>query len=251
MMSFRRHIVFLLMLLSFGPTASAQGHVRRAMERARQRQEEMARKRIREEEPAVPQGAAYMHMLVQNGDTTYLDKIQPVYVFGMKKGKNSEKNWREYYKLVWRFARVYPYALASGGLKHQVDSTLTATGYKGIRRQMYIDAIQKQLFKDFEGAFREMSISQGALMLKLINRETGITAYSIIKDYKGGITAGFWQGVAKLFDNNLKSEYDPAGADRELEELVQIWQAGEFPSLYWSVFWEDPPTVSIPRHYLL
>ena len=249
MMSFRRHIVFLLMLLSFGPTASAQGHVRRAMERARQRQEEMARKRIREEEPAVPQGAAYMHMLVQNGDTTYLDKIQPVYVFGMKKGKNSEKNWREYYKLVWRFARVYPYALASGGLKHQVDSTLSATGYKGIRRQMYIDAIQKQLFKDFSGALHEMTISQGALLLKLIDRETGVPPYDIIHDYKSGAAAAFWQGIAKLFDNDLKSQYDPNGADAAIEQLVWLWERDEFKGLYWSVFWEDPPVVKVPETY--
>ena len=114
---------------------------------------------------------------------------------------------------------------------------------------MNIKDIQKQLFKDFEGAFREMSISQGAIMLKLINRETGITAYALIKDYKGGITAGFWQGVARLFDNNLKSEYDPEGTDRNLEELVRIWQAGEFPSLYWSIFWEEPPKVDIPAYY--
>lgn len=187
-------------------------------------------------------------MKVENGDTTYLDNLAPTYIF-TRGTRKSEKEWRNYYKLVWRFARVYPYAMASGHLVRQVDSTLTAEHYKGLRKERYISAIQKQLFKDFEGAFREMTITQGALLLKLINRETGITAYSIIKDYKGGITAAFWQGVAKLFDNNLKSEYDPTGADKDLEELVQIWQAGEFPALYWSVFWEDMPKVDIPAHY--
>ena len=218
------------------------------MERARARQDAMARRQVQAD--GVEGSQAFMRMHVDNGDTTYLDNLPAIYIFSRGARQNT-KEWRNYYKLVWRFARVYPYAIASGHLVRQVDSTLNAEQYRGLRRERYISAIQKQLFKDFEGAFREMSISQGALMLKLINRETGITAYSIIKDYKGGITAGFWQGVAKLFDNNLKSEYDPAGADRELEELVQIWQAGEFPSLYWSVFWEDPPTVSIPRHYLL
>lgn len=218
------------------------------MERARARQDAMARRQVQAD--GVEGSQAFMRMHVDNGDTTYLDNLPAIYIFSRGARQNT-KEWRNYYKLVWRFARVYPYAIASGHLVRQVDSTLNAEHYRGLRRERYISAIQKQLFKDFEGAFREMSISQGALMLKLINRETGITAYSIIKDYKGGITAGFWQGVAKLFDNNLKSEYDPAGADRELEELVQIWQAGEFPSLYWSVFWEDPPTVSIPRHYLL
>ncbi len=227
--------------------ASAQNHVRRAMEKARQRQQAMAQAQVVSEGGKAQQGGN-MRMRVVDGDTTYLDNLPAVFFFSRAKHA-SEKSWRDYYRLVWRFARVYPYAVASGKLVRQVDSTLPVEKYRGLRKERYIDAIQKQLFKDFEGAFREMSISQGALMLKLINRETGITAYALIKDYKGGITAGFWQGVARLFDNNLKSEYDPEGADRNLEELVRIWQAGEFPSLYWSIFWEEPPKVDIPAYY--
>ena len=238
------HIVLALTLLLPPLSLPAQNHVRIAMEKARERRDAMARRQVKAD--GIEGGRGFMRMSVENGDTTYLDNLPPIYIFSQ--GKN-QKNWRNYYKLVWRFARVYPYAVASGHLVRQVDSTLNAQHYRGLRKERYINAIQKQLFKDFEGAFREMSISQGALMLKLINRETGITAYALIKDYKVGITAGFWQGVAKLFDNNLKSEYDPEGADRNLEELVRIWQAGEFPSLYWSIFWEDPPKVDIPAYY--
>ena len=144
---------------------------------------------------------------------------------------------------------MYPYAQASGGLKKQVDSTLNARHYKGLRKQIYMDAVQDQLFKDFEGALRNMTISQGALLLKLIARETGLSSYDIIHDYKNRVAAGFWQAIAKLFDNDLKSQYDPTGADKDIEELVQIWNAGQFPSLYWSIFWEDPPVVTVPEHY--
>ena len=112
-----------------------------------------------------------------------------------------------------------------------------------------MDAVQDQLFKDFEGALRNMTISQGALLLKLIARETGLSSYDIIHDYKNRVAAGFWQAIAKLFDNDLKSQYDPTGADKDIEELVQIWNAGQFPSLYWSIFWEDPPVVTVPEHY--
>lgn len=246
-MSRFRHIVLLLLLLSFGPTVGAQNHVRRAMERARQRQNEMARAQVNSERGTSAQ-AGYLRMLVENGDTTYYDVLPPIYIFG-RHPRQSEKNWRDYYKLVWRFARVYPYALASGGLKRQVDSTLSARNYKGLRKQAYMDAIQNQLFKDFEGALHSMSISQGALLLKLIARETGLSSYDIIHDYKNRYAAGFWQAIAKLFDNDLKSRYDPEGADKDIEELVQIWQAGQFPSLYWSIFWEDPPHVEVPETY--
>lgn len=242
-----KHILLLLVLL-LPVQAGAQGHVRRAMEKARQRQEEMARKQVVTESDR-PQGGGYLHFYVENGDTTYYDNLPPTWIMDRRKGKD-DKEWREYYKLVWRFARVYPYALASGSLKRQVDSTLNAEHYGFVRKERYMSAIQKQLFKDFEGALRDMSIQQGAVLLKLIGRETGLTPYDIIKSYKSGIAAGFWQGVAKVFENDLKSQYDPEGADKEMEELVQIWHRGEFPALYWSVFWEDPPRIKIPQSYL-
>lgn len=239
--------MYILLLLLLPLTAGAQGHVRRAMEKARERQESMARQQVLSETEASAQGG-WMRMKVENGDTTYFDVLPPIFIFG-KGSRNAEKNWKDYYKLVWRFARVYPYALASGGLKKQVDSTLNANHYKGLRKQIYMDAIQNQLFKDFEGALRNMTISEGAVLLKLISRETGLTSYDIIHDYKSSAAAGFWQAIAKLFDNDLKSQYDPTGADKELEELVQMWHSGEFPALYWSVFWENPPEVKVPESY--
>ena len=248
MHTFRHIVLACTLLVAFGPMAAAQNHVRRAMERARERQEAMARAQVRSEGGDVQGEAGYLRMLVENGDTTYYDALKPIYIFGRGK-KQSEKEWRQYYQLVWRFARVYPYAQASGGLKKQVDSTLNARHYKGLRKQIYMDAIQDQLFKDFEGALRSMTISQGALLLKLIARETGLSSYDIIHDYKNSVAAGFWQAIAKLFDNDLKSKYDPEGADKDIEELVQIWQAGNFPALYWSVFWEDPPHVKVPESY--
>lgn len=242
-----RHTAILLLAVLLPLTAGAQSnHVRRAMERARERQEAMARMQVESENGRG--GGGNLRMQVVNGDTTYLDNLAPVYIIGRGK-RSDEKNWREYYKLVWRFATVYPYAQASGVLIRQVDSTLNAEHYGVIRKDRYISAIQKQLFNDFEGTFRDMSIQQGTVLMKLINRETGVLPYDLIKNYKNGAAAGFWQAVAKLFDNDLKNPYDPEGADRELEELVQIWQRGEFPALYWSVFWEDPPQVKIPEKY--
>ena len=241
------HIAVLLLAVLLPMTAGAQSnHVRRAMERARDRQEAMARMQVNSENGRSSGGK--LRMQVENGDTTYLDNLPPVFIISRGKRSN-EKNWREYYKLVWRFATVYPYAQAAGVLIQQVDSTLNAEHYGIIRKDRYISALQKELFNDFEGIFRDMSIQQGTVMLKLINRETGVVPYDIIKNYKNGAAAGFWQAVAKLFDNDLKNPYDPEGADKELEELVQIWQRGEFPALYWSVFWEDPPTVNIPERY--
>ena len=61
-----------------------------------------------------------------------------------------------------------------------------------MKKDRYIAEVQKELFKDFEGGLRNMTISQGAILLKLIDRETGQSSYSIIKTYKNGAAAGFW-----------------------------------------------------------
>ncbi len=240
------NILLLTLLMICAPVvAGAQGHVRKAMERAREKELMMAAKKAAQEN--VPQGE-WLRMKVENGDTMYYDKIPPVWIFG-RGSRSSEKEWRKYYKLVYRFARVYPYAEASGGLRHIVDSTIAANNYNRFQREQYINKVQKDLFKDFEGALRHMTITQGALLLKLIDRETGMPPYAVIKEYKSGAAAGFWQAVAKLFENDLKSEYDPEGEDRDIEELVQIWKAGAFKNLYWSVFWEDPPEIEVPEKY--
>lgn len=182
-------------------------------------------------------------------EPVYYDRIRPAWKTG-RNPRGTEKQWRQYYKLVYRFPRVYPYAIAAGILTRQVDSTIAADKMGAWKREKYLMQVQKELFKDFEGSISNMSIYQGALLIKLISRETGIPPYTIIKNYKSGAAAGFWQGVARLFDNNLKASYDPYGEDKEVEELVQIWRRGEFPGLYYSVFGEYPPAVKLPEKYL-
>lgn len=92
----------------------------------------------------------------------------------------------------------------------------------------------------YEKPLKGMTISQGKLLIKLVDREIGKSPYSVIKSYKSGISAGFWQGVAKVFGQDLKNHYDPKGEDKMTEYLVEKWQRGEFDALYYSIFWEMP-----------
>ena len=239
----KRFLAISLLFFAAVFSVAGQNHVDRAMRKAREQQDAMARKIIFGEDGKGLGG--YMTYRVEDGDTVYFDTIDPVWVFSRKQ----KKDWKKYYRLVYNFARVYPYAQASGRLQEIVDSTIAANHYGRMKKDRYMNEVQGMLFKDFEGALRKMTISQGAVLLKLIDRETGQSSYSIIHDYKNGMAAGFWQGVAKVFDNDLKSEYDPEGADRELEQLVQAWHEGSFPALYRSIFWEDPPEVKVPDFY--
>ena len=83
-----------------------------------------------------------------------------------------------------------------------------------------------------------MTVTQGRLLLKLLDRELGRTSYYVIKNYRGSAAAGFWQGVAKIFGSDLRQPYDKYGEDRLVEELVLLYQQGQFDYLYYSIFWE-------------
>ena len=244
MMKIAKISALVITFITLSLTAGAQGHVQRAMQRAQDQREAMSRAQAIREQSEAPRQGEYMRMVVENGDTTYYDKLRPIWIVSRRKG-TTEKQWKDYYKLVYRFARVYPYAEAAGPIVASADSVIKANNMNAVKKDRYIKDIQKQLFKSYEGIFRKMTIYDGALMMKLIDRETGMSSYEIIKEYKNGAAAGFWQAIAKLFENDLKSTYDPNGADADTELLVQAWKAGEFPALYWSVFWEDPPVADI------
>jgi hypothetical protein len=190
-----------------------------------------------------------MKYIIEGNDTIYIDEIQASRAFA-KLPKQKGKDWRKYYRLVHNFSKAYPYALVARKLVMEADSTIAADRLRGAKREKYISGVQKELFDVFEGQMRNQTVSQGALIMKLVDREVGKSSYNIIKGYKSGITAGFWQGVAKMFGSDLKKPYDPEGEDMLTEELVKIWEAGDFPAFYRSLFWENPPEMPIPEKYL-
>ncbi len=86
--------------------------------------------------------------------------------------------------------------------------------------------LQKKLMKQYTPVILKMTISEGKVLLKLIDRETEYTAFQIIKEFRGGFVAGFFQTMAKLFGNNLKMEYKPETRDRMLEQIVTYYEMG-------------------------
>ena len=88
-------------------------------------------------------------------------------------------------------------------------------------RKAYIKTREKELRKEFTEPLTNLSIYQGKVLMKLINRQTGNNCYEIIKEYKGGVTARVYQTVAFFFSTSLKQPYDAHGDDKEIESIVQ------------------------------
>lgn len=182
----------------------------------------------------------FMQYIVEpDGDTVYISTLKTAKIYA-RIPKQKGSYWRKYYRDVQNFGKTYPYALMAKEILMETDSTIFSEDFSRAQREKFIRSIEKELFARFEKPLRSMTVTQGKMLMKLIDREVGITSYNIIKNYKGGITAGFWQAVAKLFGSDLKKPYDKDGEDARLEELVGIWEAGEYEALYYSLFWKYP-----------
>ena len=95
---------------------------------------------------------------------------------------------------------------------------------------------EEVLKAEFKGEITSMTVSQGKVLVKLIDRETGQTSYELIKELRSGFTAFMWNSIAILFGNNLKAEYDPV-EDADIEQIVQMIERGEIV-----VAWRDAAT---------
>ena len=132
---------------------------------------------------------------------------------------------RRYRRMIRNVKKAYPYArIAAEELKKLDDHLLTINSEK--EQKAYINQAEKEIMKRFEKDVRKLTVTQGIILVKLIDRETGRTSYQVIKELKGGFTAFFWQGIARIFGNNLKTEYDPVDQDKVLEDIVLGIEAG-------------------------
>ncbi|MEQ8623756.1 MAG: DUF4294 domain-containing protein [Vicingaceae bacterium] len=165
--------------------------------------------------------------VVIDGDTIPLYRFDPVYIFATPTFKNKQEE-RRYGKLKRYVVKVYPYAKIAGEMLQYFDDTL-ATITSEYKRKKYIKSVEEQLMSEFEGELKKLTIKQGIILVKLIDRETGNTSYDLVKELRGSFSAFIWQGLARLFGSNLKLEYDPNGEDSAIEDIVLRIESGQIP----------------------
>jgi hypothetical protein len=132
---------------------------------------------------------------------------------------------RRYRRMIRNIKKAYPYALVAAIELKELDDHL-ATLENVEEHKAYIKKTEKEIMDQFEKEVKRLTVTQGIILVKLIDRETGRTSYQVIKELKGGITAFFWQGIARIFGNNLKTEYDPENKDKVMEDIILGIEAG-------------------------
>jgi hypothetical protein len=158
-------------------------------------------------------------MVVYNGDTMEAKTLMDVSVLSYltKSQREANAKWTRLRNAVYV---TYPYAKRAGAVLNDINLKLTNVTDKSARKD-YIKSREKELKKEFTDPLTNLSVYQGKVLMKLINRETGNNCYEIIKEYKGGATARLYQTVAFFFSSSLKQSYDAEGDDADIEKIVK------------------------------
>jgi len=156
--------------------------------------------------------------VIYNGDTMEAKTLLPVFLFThlSSSGMSAYAKWTRLRNAIYV---TYPYARRAGAVMNMMSARLATITDNSIRRD-YIKSKEKDLKKEFTDPLTNLSVYQGKVLMKLIYRETGNNCYEIIKEYKGGFTARFWQTIAFFFGSSLKQFYDAKGEDADMEKIV-------------------------------
>src|SRR6056297_64876 len=155
-----------------------------------------------------------------NGENIASIEVEEVVVFP-KIEFDSRRKYRRYRKLIRDLKKVYPYAQKAKYKLIQMERDFRQIESEQARKQ-YVKKMEKEIKQEFSDDVKHLTITQGRLLLKLIDRETGNTSYTLLDDLKGSFTAVFWQTVARIFGHNLKAEYEPHGRDYLIERIVVL-----------------------------
>jgi hypothetical protein len=174
----------------------------------------------------LPENALVVRATIHNGDTIPYVTLAPLvcYVPRVFKNKREAAKWD---RLKYNVKKVYPYAILASAKLKEYDLLLKKIPDENDRKK-YMKLAEKQLKDQFGPELKNLSMTQGRILVKLVDRETGKTTYDIVKDMRGSFSAFMWQGVAVLFSSNLKDEYDGQGEDKAIEEAIKLIESGDF-----------------------
>ncbi len=159
-----------------------------------------------------------------NGDTLPVLYLEQVYVWGSKSFMNTAEA-RQWDRLVHNVKVAYPYAKLAGIKFNDYNQKLSAVKSEREKKQMMKQA-EDELQKQFGPELKELTFTQGKILLKLVDRQTSNSSYDIVREFRGKFMAFFWQGIGKLFGYNLKTKYDPLHEDADIERIVLMIENG-------------------------
>ncbi|MCB0819207.1 MAG: DUF4294 domain-containing protein [Bacteroidetes bacterium] len=166
-------------------------------------------------------------VITESGDTLPVVNLTYVTISEERTFAN-KREARKWSRLKRDVAKVYPYSkLAGKKLKHYND---LMQGKSEKEQKKLMEQAEEDLKAEFEDDIRNMTLNQGRILIKLIDRETGNSSYALVKDLRGTFQAFFWQSIARIFSTNLKESYNPHTnkEDKMIEDIIETIENGTF-----------------------
>jgi len=170
-------------------------------------------------------GGYPVNAVVQNGDTLFVAHLGEAVIKPPGRAATA-RDLRQYYRLVYNVKKVYPYAKLAGEKFAEVNAHLHSLK-TGKEQRAYIRQVEKDILAQYEEDLKNLTITQGRILIKLIDRETDNTSYEVVKELRGSFQASFWQAVARIFGSNLKVEFDAEGEDKMIDEIMRMLENGQ------------------------
>ena len=155
--------------------------------------------------------------VVEQGDTILLTEIPSIDIISFT---NNKERWR-YQILKRKVLKVYPYAIYTKQKLEEMENELNSISRKR-KKKKHTKKVSKFLKEELGEELKKLTRTEGNILVKLIYRETNISTYKLLKLYRGSVNAYFWQTMAKIYDNDLKQEYDPLNnrEDMWIEHII-------------------------------
>jgi|TARA_B110000093_G_scaffold149225_1_gene162609 hypothetical protein len=155
--------------------------------------------------------------VVEQGDTILLTEIPSIDIISFTDNK---ERWR-YQILKRKVLKVYPYAIYTKQKLEEMENELDSISRKR-KKKIHTKKVAKFLKEELGEELKKLTRTEGNILVKLIYRETNISTYKLLKMYRGSVNAYFWQTMAKIYDNDLKQEYDPLNnrEDMWIEHII-------------------------------
>lgn len=163
--------------------------------------------------------------IILNGDTIPSISLREVEIVTLVIPR-TRREQKQMTKLIYNVKKVYPYAKLAGIQLRRYDKMLSEAKSDKERKQLMKQA-EKEINEQYGGELKDLTFSQGKILIKLIDRETGETSYNLVSDLRGNFTAFFYQAFARLWGYDLKVKYDPEGEDAQIEAIVKMIERGQ------------------------
>ncbi len=163
----------------------------------------------------MPTGIDSLPVLIQ------LDEAVVINLPTIPEDHRTQPGSRRYSRLEKRVLKVWPYAAFAGEAMESLEAELMTIPEEKERKAL-INQKEDELKARFEGDLRRLTVREGVILIRLVDREAQRTTYGVLRELKGRLNAFMWQGVARLFGHDLKSEYDMLGEDAAIEHIIRV-----------------------------